>query len=799
LISSILHQKPLLNYKIIFNAKLLAKQNKVMDALKLLGTISTGEVFLLKQKFLRRVNNLKDATIALTRAMALNYHSYNVFEQAATLAKENEDINAQYNWLKQISLLKPNTTSLPDFLMKIGKHNEAIPLYLNLLKFNPGKIEILRNLYFCYLHQNKRELALNFLKRMYLQAPYIEETSIKIVDCLMKNGKKESAVGFIKNHIRNYPYHKQILKLLIHLDKSPIARSTGGLSAFKTHGTGNSFKTSPAVFILNEIKIKLYKNGSGFKYIHRIVKVVNEKGAEQLGEIELPEEATILSLRTIQKNGNVIYPLSSPEKSSFSMKKLEPGTLLEIEYLLPVYGISGTRGFWGQRFFFSNSILPTVHVKYSIITPKTMKIDIFSTGNLSKPTEKINGQTKETSWSLWSLDKQTTEPRNYDPLTTQQTVRFSAGLTKDSIRGVISELAPSPYFHSFEMEEKVNLICPQGISNCPYRIARWIQKNINQNQNIKIPTKIFHSQEGSRAHLMVEMCRYKNLNCSMTLGRSMRAGVRKPPLPEISQFKVPIVRTPEGSYYDLRHPWLKPGEIPPSLWGSDLLLLSGSKLYDKLPTAKQDKRSISGSLKIMNQGNGFFKLIESATGFLAARRRKGFLSNPFFTSYSTLSTRFLGRYYPGSKLSYLTYDKKENLHKPFKVSYYFSSPAIAPRISNTREIRVIPYPFNLPKKYGIYRKRKTEFLPSYLPVTTLKLRLIPPKGWKFAPETKLEISSKYGYFKRSLTINSDRSALLIIEKVINYKVVSPLEWQKFKEFIKTFDSYESLAIILEKQ
>jgi hypothetical protein len=78
--------------------------------------------------------------------------------------------------------------------------------------------------------------------------------------------------------------------------------------------------------------IKIRASGSASVYAHRLRRLNDNQAIARYGQIQLPQGADLLELRTIKADGRVVEP-ELPQKGSISMPALEPGACIEEEYV----------------------------------------------------------------------------------------------------------------------------------------------------------------------------------------------------------------------------------------------------------------------------------------------------------------------------------------------------------------------------------------------------------------------------------------------------------------------------------
>ena len=107
---------------------------------------------------------------------------------------------------------------------------------------------------------------------------------------------------------------------------------------------------------------------------HNIVNVKTKDGIARWGEVQVPDNAEILALRTHKADGRVREPEEIVGKETISAPDLAAGDFVEwetVEYREPGAAASAP-GFVGDRFFFQSLELPLHLSEYLLLAPEAL-------------------------------------------------------------------------------------------------------------------------------------------------------------------------------------------------------------------------------------------------------------------------------------------------------------------------------------------------------------------------------------------------------------------------------------------
>ena len=144
-----------------------------------------------------------------------------------------------------------------------------------------------------------------------------------------------------------------------------------------------------SVRLLDYGAAEIYPDGGGIERVHTVVRVLDKKGIGKFGEAQIPQDAQVLRLRTIKRDGRILEPESIPEKEGISLPGLEAGDAVEIEYDRPI-GPRGPDmpGWTLAGFFFRDDETPMGESSYEVRAPGPFEVDAH---NLTLPPGALTG------------------------------------------------------------------------------------------------------------------------------------------------------------------------------------------------------------------------------------------------------------------------------------------------------------------------------------------------------------------------------------------------------------------------
>ncbi len=196
------------------------------------------------------------------------------------------------------------------------------------------------------------------------------------------------------------------------------------------------FPNAAKATLLDLADITVRPDGSSRTVTRMTVKVFNERGREAEGEVRLPYEQgrqtiTVVFARTIRPDGSVVVvkpedihdqgydegdnSYTDARVKAFSMPALEPGAIVDYQYITEEKAPYIEGQFWTQWYF--ANLDPVKHSRLTITLPKAMKLreDLDNTSIKGRKEELPDGQSVRYTWEMKDIDPLELEPMMPDP------------------------------------------------------------------------------------------------------------------------------------------------------------------------------------------------------------------------------------------------------------------------------------------------------------------------------------------------------------------------------------------------
>ena len=106
-----------------------------------------------------------------------------------------------------------------------------------------------------------------------------------------------------------------------------------GLEAIAEYESSGVEYNDQAVYVLDYASTRYFEDGSGVQITHQILQPLTRETIAAFGEVGIPRNARLLTVRTIKADGRILYPTDIGDRNAISMPDLEVGDYIELEYL----------------------------------------------------------------------------------------------------------------------------------------------------------------------------------------------------------------------------------------------------------------------------------------------------------------------------------------------------------------------------------------------------------------------------------------------------------------------------------
>jgi len=540
------------------------------------------------------------------------------------------------------------------------------------------------------------------------------------------------------------------------------------IDAFRKSGTRYD---APAVIVLDRTVTRVFPTGGRITLTHNIIQVLQKSGIDKWGEVQIPEGADVLTLRTIKADGSTREPEEISGKDTISAPDLEPGDFVEFEYVDPSGAPAAfPGGFLGERFFFRSFDAPLDKSEYLLVTPTGMPVVLDSRAGAPAMVLKQTPGLDLRTFSDLRCPQTFAEPASVPYAEYLPSVRAGAGVSLagwrdhlyDSQFGTLRSNAEVRAIAATETRGKTTLAAKVEV------LGRWVRRHIKGSGMIdESATSVIARGEGNRLVALAALLRAVGVESRLWLSHAAADPVLPGPLPDLEAFDEPLLEIVDPAaakgalpmLVETRYRHQPAGFLSTVVRGQEALVLApGVVRLAKVPkgseTDVKDDRLLTVEGRIDAGGGGELHVTEKLRGWPAVEWREALDRLEADRVRPEFEQRTLGFYFPGSTLLDLHWQGADDDEGEFVVDYRFSQSQLGRRVGGALVLPA-PYPAMLGRRYVGVNERQTTLVVDYAAPTRLHAVYRLPAGAKvlLPPPTALD---GIGLFSQSSRLDGNQ-------------------------------------------
>lgn len=214
--------------------------------------------------------------------------------------------------------------------------------------------------------------------------PFAAENALEFIDSLRAQGLQSDADNILKKLAETFPNDEIYQNMLWqHTQTRPFEDlRIDGMKIIQEYAAKDHDDAGSSVMLLDYAATRIMPNGTKLGLTHQISRVLSKEGKNEIGEIYLPDAASVLKIRTIKDNTfEVFEPETILYKQSTTAPNLAVGDYVEVEYLTfdgPVSNV--TPRAVTDAFYYGTNSSPMLRSEYIFEYPKDANVTIVENG-----------------------------------------------------------------------------------------------------------------------------------------------------------------------------------------------------------------------------------------------------------------------------------------------------------------------------------------------------------------------------------------------------------------------------------
>ena len=565
-------------------------------------------------------------------------------------------------------------------------------------------------------------------------------------------------------------------------------------------------------FVLDFAAIQAYPDGSMVDRIHIIQKALDQQGVEEVAEVQIPQDAVVLTLRTLKPDGRRLEPESIEGKDGVSLPGVQVGDMVEYEFLQAHAPRGpGQPGFTASNFYFQIARQPNARSTYVVKAPKGtgLKVDAH---NVKAPAPKVEGDQEVFRHEERKVPPYIPEPGG--PPSGNEWLPFVAvGAGQEGSDGVFKTYADAYLDRGLVTHEvKRFALAAAGTTTGIERVravySAVMDKLSGRDAGLTVSAAASVAQDrGSRTWLLYAALKALGLDARLAAVRTFTADPAPYLFPSegLYSYVCVVVRLPGAAPI-----WLDPlvryapfGELPELATGGReaWLLPEPGHPAERLstpPASTSVTKDVRLTMRLAEDGQLAGDGVETYSGFEAAQLAEALEALSADQREQALQSA-LSRYFGGADLSALKVDAQRKVGGTVAVSYHFVASRFARAEGNGRLVAgALTFPHLLGRRYLNTPSRVTPLFIDGSETAHVTATLTLPPGWQLVePLGSIERQGPSGRYAR--TERQDKDVLRITEDFrLSQSRIPPNLYDAFAQFAGELDLLQQREVVFEK-
>ncbi len=605
------------------------------------------------------------------------------------------------------------------------------------------------------------------------------------------------------------------------------------------------FPNAAKATLLDTADITVQKDGSTRNVTRLTTKILTDRARSEVGEVRIPYTAgeqtlTILFARTIRPDGSVatVKPdeihdqaygdgdtYTDARVKAFSMPALEPGAIVDYQYVIEDKNPYIPGGFWTGWYF--GGLEPRMLSRLTITAPKDMALrespsNVKTEGRLGVMTrtqKDLPNGTVQYTYEMRRIDPLNVEPLMPSPIGVLPQIRVSTLRDWQDVASLYWKLAQDrqvadPEIKRITAEVTKGKTTPEEKAKAIFYYVeektRYVAKELGigaiQPRPASQTCEYRYGDCKDMATLLVAMCKEAGITAHPVL---LRAGSKESihgSLPSMDAFNHAICLAEIGDkkyWLDATAEICPFGEIPGGDRGADAFVIRGGKgAFEVIPpyTPDQNRQLLQAKLMLKEDGSATGKITVSSTADSNMSLRSAFLNTPP-EKHKQLAEALARSIAPNPRINSWTVSDYKNKDVPVTVSFDATFPSWAKRSGDLLVFAARPEQ-NDGRNSSPFGQDTIRILPITQEVAVLgesQLELTLPTGFTLlAPPSNADIKSDLGNYQRTVSVAGDR--LTISVRGTDYRAsVAPTRYSEVQSYFDNYLKASEESVVVKKK
>ncbi len=590
--------------------------------------------------------------------------------------------------------------------------------------------------------------------------------------------------------------------------------------------------------LYREQRVDVHPDGSLTVRVHMLVRPLDKKAVETVGELPIPDDAEVHLARTWKLGGRSPIPLEPEdilEKTTISLPALAVGDVAEWAFSHTITPDPRIAPDWAlPPVVLDSEDGPVEHARFLLTiapgsAPPTFALTPPSSTRLGPPSRPTTSAAPTSAASTssppappppaWLFETRAIpqvflEPFDPNPLASRLAIHVHSPLTTDRLRAaqqadLIQATRPSPAVTSL-VDEALESLGEATAKDQLRALYDHIRRQVEEPTEADVlgpastnASFIAHRRRGARALLLLSGCQVLGLQCELALARPLFEG-EAPPHFDLQSHAYPLVVHPQsGTWLDPSGRFTLWDEVPPALHGVSAVVLPLDPTH-----AASARTTTTPRLTVDRLGKRKARIdivLSSAEAFTASGSES--LDGAFAASWRTvlaplspenrerILSSVVQQALPGSTLTDLTLDELDT-DKPLTWRWSATGTTQAAG-GKSKSLGIALFPESLARATVALSQRETPLLVNLAVSLELSVRVTAPPGFGF-PSVPRDIALEYGPMRlsrRSGFEEGGRIATLEKTFILFPAILPPAEYTQWSDAAQAVDRADLVQLV----
>lgn len=683
---------------------------------------------------------------ALRRAAKQSPGNCKVLMAERTLARERADVRREDEIAAALASCSGSLSLRARLSEARGRWDEARALWLVELERTPDELTAHENLARVEALRGDLPASRLHLQTVLRYNPFRVGSHLALADLAASGGDREAARTELRAALAKIPQSNALWRSAADLGLTDdlMRWRADGLAALADYrAAGTPYEGVGEVLVLDRSVARVYENGGQRQIVHIMAHLLSKEALDEYGELQIPEGAELLTLRTIKPDGRTLEPEVVPGKDGVSLRDLAIDDVVEYEYVLERGPAGAVPGYVDvSTFRFQSQDVPYHRSELYVVHPESIRLrfDARNHPPADQPsTVEVDGRTLSVHhFRAEEVPRLGVEPGARPWLEELPSVHVYTALDLPIyLDGLAAQIRDTqrrnPALRSLVRRLVKGRATPRERLES---LWSWVVENVEDAGDLSVPaTATLAARTGSRLMLLRAMLREAGIDAELWLARD---GYGPTPLPDGH----PLVETYEAAMLAVR----LPGDEQPLmvLTASKVMplgyLAPGYRATEGLRIQLEPGEGPSGPVELPAGDPGLRDLRRYDVGFDLDREGAGAVSGTITLQGMEAilwrqALRQIDRdrieevfeqaelsWLPGATLDTLEIEDEDALQRPLVLRFEATTSGVGVMQDGALALRATPMPLNPGAPFAALPRRTTGLVIPYAPELEAELR-----------------------------------------------------------------------------